>query len=162
MHRALRCTLLALLAATSCLADASTGVITTTTTTTLNRVRAPRGWNSYNGWGAAVNETVLLSVADFVQARPGSHRMHTLLLNLTFSRVRTDATRELIPRLCCYARHRCCYTHRRTWRSTATRTWFWMRCGAASPCARACAKELRKRSCQNSTRHRALGVSFEV
>ena len=34
-----------------------------------NRTRAVRGWNSYNGWGAAVNETVLLQVADFVQAR---------------------------------------------------------------------------------------------
>ena len=34
-----------------------------------NRTRAVRGWNSYNGWGGAVNETVLLQVADFVQAR---------------------------------------------------------------------------------------------
>lgn len=35
----------------------------------LVSVQAPRGWNSYNGWGGAVNETVLLAVADFVQAR---------------------------------------------------------------------------------------------
>ena len=34
-----------------------------------NRTRAVRGWNSYNGWGHAVNESVLLQVADFVQAR---------------------------------------------------------------------------------------------
>ena len=30
--------------------------------------QAPRGWNSYNGWGGAINETQLLAVADFVQA----------------------------------------------------------------------------------------------
>jgi hypothetical protein len=33
------------------------------------RATSLRGWNSYNGWGGAVNETVLLAVADFMQAR---------------------------------------------------------------------------------------------
>ena len=33
------------------------------------RATSVRGWNSYNGWGGAVNETVLLAVADFMQAR---------------------------------------------------------------------------------------------
>ena len=33
------------------------------------RATSVRGWNSYNGWGGAVNETVLLDVADFMQAR---------------------------------------------------------------------------------------------
>lgn len=33
------------------------------------RATSVRGWNSYNGWGGAVNETVLLEVADFIQAR---------------------------------------------------------------------------------------------
>ena len=33
------------------------------------RATSVRGWNSYHGWGGAVNETVLLDVADFMQAR---------------------------------------------------------------------------------------------
>jgi hypothetical protein len=72
MRRTLCCALLALLAATSTIADSDSSAAPTTKTTTqttLNRVSAPRGWNSYNGWGAAVNESVLLAVADYVQAR---------------------------------------------------------------------------------------------
>lgn len=33
------------------------------------RATSVRGWNSYNGWGGAVNESVLLQSADFMQAR---------------------------------------------------------------------------------------------
>jgi hypothetical protein len=47
----------ALLAALCCIAHGASAL----------QAQSPRGWNSYNGWGHAVNETVLLQVADFMQ-----------------------------------------------------------------------------------------------
>ena len=38
------------------------------------RATSVRGWNSYNGWGGAVNETVLMAVADFMQVRAPRRR----------------------------------------------------------------------------------------
>ena len=81
------------------------------------RATSVRGWNSYNGWGGAVNETVLLAVADFMQARARRRRE---LQPRRFRRgFQSGGSR---------AHGRC--SRRLTWWSTATLTLCSTRCAA--------------------------------
>ena len=72
------------------------------------RATSVRGWNSYNGWGGAVNETVLLGVADFMQAR---------VWRLVWRQASGLETQQQLRRLL-----RNAFARRLTCRSTATRT----------------------------------------
>jgi hypothetical protein len=69
MGRAIGCALLALLACVVVPSSFAQASAVASAASAVNRVRAPRGWNSYNGWGHAVNESTLLAVADFASVR---------------------------------------------------------------------------------------------